>query len=192
MWVFNRIVVVLLLAALFVLGLLGAVYAFNLFGYRLSDVPQALNLQSYYDAVRNFLSSVTEGTLGVLAVVILVSIAIAGLFLLLAELKPRTPNRVRLGKGTYATRGAVKEQVLRGANQTSEVIGSSGSVKARRGTGAKVKVNANVRRGEDLKGAGNTVRQKLEDYLGEVGIPVNQLKVNLSEKDPRGAEKRVQ
>lgn len=192
MWVLNRIVVVLLLAALFVLGVLGAVYSLNFFGYRLADVPQLLNLQTYYDAVQNFVGNVENGNLTFLAVFILVAVAIAGLFLLLAELKPPAPRRVRMDNDTYVTRNAVKEQVLRGADRSSEVLDSSARVKARRSPGAKVNLKAKVRRGEDLRSAGNSVRQKVEDYLRQVGVPVSRLKVKLSETDPRGAGKRVQ
>ena len=40
MRVFNRIVMILLFAGLFVLGVYMVVYSLNLFGYRLEDIPR--------------------------------------------------------------------------------------------------------------------------------------------------------
>lgn len=186
MRIFNRIVVTLLLAGLFVLGIFGIVYSFNLFGYQLSQLPQLLNLQGIYSGAQEVVSDTENGTLTNLTFFILVGVALAGLILLLLELKPRTPRRVRMQKGTYVTRNAVKEQVLAAANQSPEALGSRASVKARRRSGAKVKLRSNIRRGENARNARSSIRNQVSDYLGRVGIPVGRIKVKTSETDPRG------
>ena len=185
MRIFNRIVVILLLAGLFVLGVFGIVYSFNLFGYQFSQLPQLLNLQTIYGGAQEVVSDTENGTLTDLTFFILVGVALAGLILLVLELKPRTPRRVRMQKGTYVTRSAVKEQVLAAANQSPETLDSRASVKARRRPGAKVKLNSNIRRGENARNARSNIRDQVSDYLGRVGIPVGRIKVQTSETDPR-------
>lgn len=192
MRIFNRIVVTLLLAGLFVLGIFGIVYSFNLFGYQLSQLPQLLNLQTIYGGVQEVVSDMENGTLTNLAFFILLGVALLGLILLVLELKPRTPRRVRMQKGTYVTRNAVKTQVLAATNQASEALDSSAKVKARRGSGAKINLKSNVRRGENLGNARSSIKNQVSDYLGRVGIPVARIKVKASETDPRSkGEQRV-
>lgn len=193
MRIFNRIVVILLLAGLFVLGVFGIVYSFDLLpGYRLADLPQALGLSQVYEGAQELVSDVENGTLTSLTFFVLVGIALLGLILLILELKPPTPRRIQLQKGAYATRSAVKNQVLAAADQAPDVIGSSARVKARRRPGAKIKLKAGVRRGEDLRAARSRISEQIGEYLGEAGIPVNRLKVKVSEADPRsGGGSRV-
>lgn len=186
MRIFNRIIVTLLLIALFVLGIFGFVYSFNLFGYQFSQLPQLLNLQPIYSGAQEVVSDVENGTLLPIVFLILVGIALVGLILLILELKPRTPRLVTMQKGTYVTRKAVKDQVLNATDQSSEAIGSSAKVKARRGQGAKVNLKSNIRRGENEGNARSGIKNQVSDYLGMVGIPVAQLKVKTSETDPRG------
>lgn len=190
MRIFNRIVVILLLAGLFVLGIFGIVYSFNLFGYQLSQLPQLLNLQGIYSDAQEVVSDAENGTLTNLAFFILLGVALVGLILLVLEFKPRTPRRVRMEKGTYVTRNAVKEQVLAAANQSPEALDSTASVKARRSTGAKVKLKSNIRRGENARSARSSIREQVSDYLSQVGIPVGRIKVKTSETDPRGKGKQ--
>ena len=186
MRIFNRIVVALLLAGLFVLGILGIVYSFDLFGYQLSQLPQLLNLQTIYSGTQELISDAENGTLLPIVFFILVGVALVGLILLILEFKPRTPRRVRMQKGTYVTRRAVREQVLNATDQSSEALDSSAKVKARRGSGAKVKLKSNIRTGENEGNARSSIRNQVSDYLGMVGIPVAQVKVKTSETDPRG------
>ncbi len=185
MRIFNRIVVTLLLAGLFVLGIFGIVYSFNLFGYQFSQLPQLLNLQGVYSGAQEVVSDTENGTLTDLTFFILVGIALLGLILLVLEFKPRTPRRVRMQKGTYITRSAVKEQVLAAVNQSPVALDSRASVKARRRPGAKVKLKSNIRRGENARNARSSIREQVSDYLGRIGIPVGQIKVKTSETDPR-------
>lgn len=193
MRIFNRIVMVLLLAGLFVLGVFGVVYSLDLLGYSLSDLSQTLGLQQVYDGTVEVVNDVENGTLTDLTFFILVGVALLGLILLILELKPPAPRRVKLqGDNTYATRKSVKNQVLAAADRTSEMLDSSAKVKARRSTGAKVKLKGKIRRGEDVNSAGSSVKDQVGGYLNSVGIPVSRMKVNLSEADPRGSgEKRV-
>lgn len=186
MRVFNRIVVTLLLVGLFVLGIFGIVYSFNLFGYQFSQLPQLLNLQPIYSGAQELVSDAENGTFSPVVFFILVGIAILGLVLLILEFKPRTPRRVRMQKGTYVTRKAVKTQILNAVYQSSEALDSSAKVKARRGSGAKIKLKSNIRRGENEGSARSSIKNQVSDYLGMVGIPVAQLKVKTSETDPRG------
>ena len=186
MRIFNRIVVALLLAGLFVLGIFGVVYSFNLFGYQFSQLPKLLNLQTIYSGTQELVSDAENGTLLPVVFFILLGVAIVGLILLILELKPRTPRLVRMQKGTYVTRKAVKNQVLNATDRSSEALDSSAKVKARRGSGAKIKLKSNIRRGENEGSARSSIKNQVSDYLGMVGIPVAQIKVKTSETDPRG------
>ncbi|HZY64655.1 MAG: alkaline shock response membrane anchor protein AmaP [Actinomycetota bacterium] len=191
MRIFNRIIVILLLAGLVVLGAFGIVYSLGLLGYTLSELPQALGLQQIYDGAVEVVDDTENGTLTDLTFFIMVGVALLGLILLILELKPRSPRRVKMQRGTYATRNSVKNQVLAAADQSSEMISSSAKVKARRSPGAKIKLKGKVRRGENVRNAGSSVRDQVGDHLGRVGIPVSRIKVKLSEADPRTGEKRV-
>ncbi|MCA1687465.1 MAG: alkaline shock response membrane anchor protein AmaP [Actinobacteria bacterium] len=192
MRVFNRIVMILLLAGLFVLGVYTVVYSFNLFGYSLENLPRALGLSGFYRGLETFVRGVESGSLSVLTVFILVSLAVLGLILLIAELKPPAPRRVRMRSGTYVTRGAVADEVVTAAEQTPNVLGTSARVKAKRRSGALVDLEARVRRGEDTGTIQSDLRRSVQERLGERGVPVSKLNVKLVEADPRATRTRVQ
>ncbi|MGF1471988.1 MAG: hypothetical protein ACFB50_09640 [Rubrobacteraceae bacterium] len=192
MRIFNRIIMILLLAGLFVLGVFGVVYSQDLLDYRLAELPQTLGLQQVYDGAVEVVDDTENGTLTDLTFFILVGVALLGLILLILELKPPAPRRVKLQGDTYATRDSVKNQVLAAADRMFEMLDSSARVKARGRPGAKIKLKGKARRGENLRNVSSNVRDQVGDYLGSVGIPVSRIKVKLSEADPRSSgEKRV-
>jgi hypothetical protein len=192
MRVFNRIVMILLFAGLFVLGVYTVVYSFDLFGYRLEDLPRALGLSGFYRGLETFVSNVENGSLSVLTVILLVAIAVLGLILLIAELKPSAPRRVRMSSGTYVTRGAVADEVVAAAERTPGVLGTSARVKARRRPGAQVDLEARVRRGDDTSAIQSELRRTVRERLGKRGVPVSKLNIKLIETDPRRTRTRVQ
>ncbi|MFL5992665.1 MAG: DUF6286 domain-containing protein [Rubrobacteraceae bacterium] len=192
MRVFNRIVMILLFAGLFVLGVYTVVYSFDLFGYRLEDLPRALGLSGFYRNLETFVSNVENGSLSVLTVILLVAIAVLGLILLIAELKPSAPRRVRMSSGTYVTRGGVADEVVAAAERTPGVLGSSARVKARRRPGAQVDLEARVRRGDDTSTIQTELRRTVRERLGKRGVPVSKLNIKLIETDPRRTRTRVQ
>jgi hypothetical protein len=192
MRVFNRIVMILLFAGLFVLGVYTVVYSLNLFGYRLEDLPRALGISSFYRSLETFVSNVESGSLSVLSVILLVAIAVLGLILLIAELKPPAPRRVRMSSGTYVTRGAVADEAVAAAERTQGVLGTSARVKARRRPGAKVDLQARVRRGDDTSAIQSELRRTVRERLSQRGVPVSKLNVKLIEADPRRTRTRVQ
>ena len=192
MRVFNRIVMILLLAGLFVLGVYMVVYSLNLFGYRLEDIPRALGLSGLYRSLETFVQNVENGSLSVLSVILLVAVAVLGLILLIAELKPPAPRRVRMHSGTYITRGAVADEVVEAAERTPGVLGTSARVKAKRRPGAQVDLEARVRRGEDTSAIQSELRRSVRERLAQRGVPVSKLNVRLREADPRQTKTRVQ
>jgi hypothetical protein len=192
MRVFNRIVMILLFAGLFVLGVYTVVYSFDLFGYRLEDLPRALGLSGFYRNLETFVSNVENGSLSVLTVILLVAIAVLGLILLIAELKPSAPRRVRMSSGTYVTRGGVADEVVAAAERTPGVLGSSARVKAKRRPGAQVDLEARVRRGDDTSAIQSELRRTVRERLGKRGVPVSKLNIKLIETDPRRTRTRVQ
>ena len=191
MRVFNRIVMILLLAGLFVLGIYTVVYSLNIFGYRIEDLPRALGLASFYGGLQGFVRGVEGGNLSVPSVIILVLIALAGLILLIAELKPPAPRRVRMRSGTYITRGAVADEVVAVAEQTPSVLGTSARVKAKRRRGAQVNLEARVRRGENTGAIESELRRSVQEQLAQRGVPVSKLNVRMVEADPRETRTRV-
>ena len=192
MRVFNRIVMILLLAGLFVLGVYTLVYSLNLFGYRLEDIPRAIGLSGRYRGLETFVGNVEDGNLSVLTVIVLVAVAVLGLVLLIAELKPPAPRRVRMHSGTYVSRGAVADEVVEAAEGISGVLGTSARVKARRSPGAQVDLEARVRRGEDTSAIQSELRRSVRERLAQRGVPVSKLNVRLVEADPRQTKSRVQ
>ena len=192
MRVFNRLVMMLLFAGLFVLGVYVVVYSLSLFGYRLSDLPRTLNLSGFYRGLQTFVSNVENGSISVFSVIVLVAIAVVGLIFLIAELKPPAPRRVRMNNGTYITRGAVADEVVEAAERTPGVLGSSARVKARRRPGAQVDFEARVRRGEDTGVIQSELRRTVRERLDQRGVPVSKLNLRLVEADPRQTKTRVQ
>ncbi len=191
MRIFNRIVVILLLAGLVYLGIATVVYVFELGPYQLSDLPNALGFSGLYEGLNSYVTSIESGNLGVEDVVILVAIALLGLVLLIFELKPPTPRRVRMQQGTYITRRAVESKVSPVVEQEPEVLQSNVKVKAQRKPGARVDVSASVRSGEDARSVQSEVQNRVQQHLAEVGIPVSNLKVQVAESDPRHTKTRV-
>lgn len=191
MRLFNRIAVVLLSAGLLVLGVFAVLYGFGIAGYSLASLPQTLGLPGIVSGLQGFLGGVEGGSPGAAGVAVLVALAVLGLVLLVLELKPRRPRKVRLQEGVFATRSAVREEVEAAAERTPEVLQSRARVKARRRPGAKVKLAASVKRGEDLGDIESGIRERVESELQEGGVPVGKLKLDLSEVDPQGTRARV-
>ncbi len=188
MRVFNRIVMILLLAGLFVLGVYMVVYAFDLFGYKLTSLP----ISNFAGGLKGFVSGVENGSLSVVTMIILVLLALLGLIWFISELRPSAPGRVRMGNGTYVTRGVVEEEISNVAERVPGVLGSSVDVKARRSPGAQVDLGARVRRGEDLGAIKSDLQSTVQKHLSERGLPVSRLNVRLVEADPRQTRTRVQ
>ncbi|HEX2097666.1 MAG TPA: hypothetical protein VHF46_01225 [Rubrobacteraceae bacterium] len=186
MRIFNRIVIILLLAGLFVLGVLAVLYSLGVAGYRLAELPLDTFSQDLIRAVRN----VETGNLHVLDLGGLLLSALLGLVLLVFELKPPAPHRVRMQQGTYITRRAVENEAIE-AVESPEVLQSSVNVEAQRRPGAKVNVKASIRRGEDVGSTQSGVQDRVQRRLSQVGIPVSNLKVRLVESDPRETRARV-
>jgi len=191
MRIFNRIVVILLLAGLFVLGVVTLVYALDIGAYRLEDLVRNLRLDYFYGWLRTYVENVESGNIDAFNIIVLGLIALLGLVLLVLELKPRTPRRVRMQSGTYATRSAVEDEAVTAAEREPEVLESNVRVKAQRRPGAKVSVRASVRPGEDTQSLQSKVRDGVQQHLAEVGIPVSNLKVQIFESDPRETKTRV-
>lgn len=193
MRVFNRIVVTLLLAGLLALCVYGVIYSFQIAGRSLSGLDQSLGISSVTRQAESFLSGLGSSGLSATAVTILVAVAVIGLILLLLELKPRRPWNVRTGsKGVYMTRGAVREAVRSVAEETSEVLSAKAKAKARRGSGAVIKLSANVKRGEDQSSLHSSLRERIGGELSRRGVPVKKIKLKLEEAAPQGAKGRVQ
>jgi hypothetical protein len=188
MSVFNRIVMSLLFAGLFVLGVYTVVYSFDLLGRSLTSLP----ISDFSGGLQDFVTRVEDGNLSAVTIIILVLLAILGLIWFIAELKPSAPRRVRMGNGTYVTRGVVEDEISTVAEQVPGVLGSSVGVKARRSPGARVDLEARVRRGEDLEAIRSGLRSTVQEHLSERGLPVSKLNVKLVEADPRQTKTRVQ
>ena len=188
MRIFNRVVMILLLAGLFVLGVYMVVYAFELFGYSLGSLP----FSGFSDGVQGFVSDVERGSLSVITLILLVLLALLGLLLLIAELKPSAPSRVRMGNGTYTTRRVVEEEVSSVAERVPGVLGSSVNAKAQRRPGAQVDVEGRVRRGENVGSIKSSLRSAVQEHLSKRGLPMSKLNVKLIETDPRQTKTRVQ
>jgi len=190
MRIFNRIIMILVLAGLFVLGVYAVVYAFDLFGKSLTGLLKPVKAAG--SGVQGFMGGVQSGSLSTLAIVVLVLVALLGLILLISELKPAAPRRVRMDKGTYLTRGVVQKEVSEAAGQSPDVLGHSVKAQAQRKTGARVDLEAQVRRGEDTGAIQRNLRRQVQEHLGSKGIPVSKLNVKTVEADPRQTKTRVQ
>src|SRR5918995_1228977 len=198
MRIFNRIVVILLLAALFALGVfvfLTSISPFlNTFGAQgtdLQNLPPSLRPDGLSAGLRDYLTNIENGSVGAVDAVVLIAVAILGLILLVLELKPPTPRRVRMQQGTYITQSAVRDEATKATEQKHEVLQSNVKVKAQRRPGAKVNVTASVRAGEDTRGLQSEVRDRVQQHLDRMGIPISNLKVRIAGSDPRETKTRV-
>ncbi len=188
MRIFNRIVMIVLLAGLFVLGVYMVVYAFELLGHSLESLP----FSGVAESLQGFVGDVERGNLSVITLIVLVLLALLGLLLLIAELMPAAPSRVRMGNGTYTTRRAVEEEVSAVTDRVPGVLGSSVDAKAQRRPGAQVDIRGNVRRGADVGSIRSALRSRVQERLSQRGVPVSKLNVSLTEADPRQTKTRVQ
>lgn len=94
-------------------------------------------------------------------------------------------------RGAYITRSTVKDEATMAAMQNPEVLESNADVKAQRRPGAKVNIKASVRRGENVRNIRSGVQDRVQQRLGQMGIPVGNLKVKIIESDPRETRARV-
>ena len=191
MRIFNRIVMILLLAGLVYLGIATIVYIFELGPYQLEDLPNALGFGGLYEGLNGYLANIESGNVDALDVIVLSAIALLGLVLLILELKPPTPRRVRMQRGTYITRSAVEKEVSPVVEQEPEVLQSNVKIKAQRRSGAKVEVRTSIRPGEDARSVQSEVQSRVQQHMSETGIPVSNLKVQVNESDPRQTKTRV-
>jgi hypothetical protein len=192
MRVFNRIVVVLILAGLFTLGVATVLYSFDIAGHRLEDLPRTLGLDGFYEGLRIYVENIESGSrLIFVDFILLVGIALLGLVLLVLELKPPAPRRVRMQEGTYIARRTVDNEVTEAVEKDPEVLQSNVKVKARRRPGAKINIRASVRSGEDIQGIQSGVQERVQRRLAEMGLPAGDLKVRIIESDPRETKTRV-
>lgn len=188
MRVLNRIVVTLLLLSVLALCVFGLLAGAGLAGYSFSSLPQTLGLSGLVSRAQ----SLAGGSVSAAITAILVAVLAVGLVLLVAEIRPGRPRRVRLEpKGTHATRKAVRERTERAAEGTSQVIQARAKVKSRRRAGARVGLKAGVRRGEDAKAAKSGVRDAVKQGLKDAGVPLGKLKVKVYEVDAQGARGRT-
>lgn len=191
MWVFNRIIVALLLAGLFALGVSAVVHSLNVGDYQLAELPATLGLNGVYQGTSGYVENIENGVVGPIDFSVLGGIALVGLVLLILELKPPRPRLVRMQKGTYTTRSAVENEAVQAVEQDPEVLRSNVKVKAQRKPGAKLDVRASVRAGGDVQSIQSGVRDRVQQRLEQMGIPVGKLKVRLAESDPRETKTRV-
>ena len=187
MKIFNRIVVILILAGLFALGVFVVLNAFDFAGYQLANAPNALGLSIFYASLLGFIASLESGNLSALDIGLLGLVALIGLILFIFELKPSAPRRVRMQQGTHVARGAVKEEVTTIVEQNPDVLQSNVKVKARRRPGARVEIRASARQGEEVQSIQSEVQEEVQQHLDRVGIPISNLKVRITESDPRKA-----
>lgn len=193
MRIFNRIVVILLLAALLVAGIYGVIYSFQLAGYSLSSLEQTLGLPAITGGIQSFLSGLGSGSLSAAAVAILIAVAVVGLILLIFELKPGTPRNVRTSvKGVYMSRNTVKNAVQSSAEGSGEVLGAKAKAKSRRGAGAIVKLKASIRRGEDQNSVRSNLKERINNELSQKGVPLKKLKLKLEETESQSVRGRAQ
>ncbi len=191
MRIFNRIIVILLLAGIVALGVTTVFYIFDVSDYHLEDLSRTLGLNGLYDGVNGFVQRAENRNLDVLDIVVLALVALLGLVLLILELKPPSPRRVRMQKGTYVTRKAVEDEVNTAVEESHEVLQSNVKVKAQRRPGAIVNVTASVRPGENARSIEADVRDRVKRRLDQVGIPVGTINVQVRESDPRQTRTRV-
>ena len=184
---FNRLVMALIFAALVALGVFAVLFSWGLYGYRISGLP----FGGFSDGLNSFVKAIEVGNLSTSVIAIMVVVAIAGLILLLMELKPPRPKHVRIQPGVQITRRAVEEEAITVAEQTGNVLSSWARAKPRRRPGAVVRLQDTVRRGEDLKAIRSELRERVSQRLQNNGVRVRKLKVKLVEADPRTAQARV-
>ena len=191
MRIFNRIVVILLLAGLVYLGIATVVYVFEMGPYELEDLSNALGFGGLYEGLNGYVGNIESGNIDALDVIVLSAITLLGLVLFILELKPPTPRRVRMQRGTYITRRAVEREVSPLVEQEPEVLQSNVKVKAQRRPGAKVQVGASIRPGEDARSVQSEVQSRVQQQMAETGVPVSDLRVRANESDPRQTKTRV-
>src|SRR5215218_1786819 len=165
MRIFNRIVVILLLAGLFVLGVFVFLASIGPFlnalgaqGTDLQNLPSSLRPDGLTAGLRNYLTNTENGNVGVLDAVVLIAVALVGLILLVLELKPPTPRRVRMQQGTYLTQSAVRDEATKATETEPEGDQAKRKGKGKGRRGDEGKVPAHGRAGEDTRVLQSEVR----------------------------------
>ena len=186
MRIFNRIVLILLLAAIIAAGIFAVLYGFSLGGFNLDSIK----INGVTSALPGFEQGVQNADPLILAA--LVAVAVVGLILLIAELKPPAPRRVKLGNGCFVSRGAVEQAAEGMALEEEGVLDARARAKPRRVRRAKLSLQVKARYGEDTRKLEESLRRRLQSGLGEeAGLPVGKPRLSVEAVEPWKAKRRV-
>ena len=192
MRLFNRIVLVIVLVVLVVFGTFGAIYAFAGVGYQDRGLPGFLAIPENAQAAQSWLSSFEDGSVPLLDFIVVVAVGVAGLALLVLELKPSRKEHLALGPQAWVKREVVEKEAEYVALTDRAVLESEAELSLRRVLGNKLKLKLIVRRGESPEDTRSRVRDLINTEIigkGQVNIP--KTRVEAIALDPRRAKRRV-
>ncbi len=188
----NRLLMVLLSAALLIGGIIVFIYSLGLFGYDLQTLWEGAQLGAWRDSIVQLVSQLEQGKAPAATIAVLVLVVLICLVLLVLELRPAPPTCAKLTEDVCLHPRVVDMGTQEVLESDAAVLDSKRRVKLYRRGGIGLKSLALVRRGEDLSQARARLDENLRRSLIESwGVPLRKLSLDCREIDPRRAKVRV-
>lgn len=190
---FNRIMLVIVLVAVFIFGLFTAIYTFAGSDQYLDwGLPAVLALPEDAQPIQDWVAHFERGSIPVLSFVIVILAGLAGLLLLVLELLPRRRRYISLGRDARVERTVVEKQAEEAALRDEGVLDATADVRPRRRKASKLVLRVTARQGEDPRQVEQTVSQSVREAIVDRGdIRLAGMPVKARTIDPRRAKRRV-
>lgn len=184
----NRIVMLLLAAALALAGVVAMAFALGIEGFQIGTISE--NVAPITAAVQQFFTQAQTGTLPVGAQLVLLALAITGAALLFFEIRPYRSHLIPIAEGVYLTEPALEHELELAAAETEGTLDVHADVRASKRR-SKVQVDAYIREGLDESQAREQVENRTRQALDRLGIQRAAMRVEMASIDPREAGVRV-
>jgi hypothetical protein len=186
---FNRIVMIVVGAALALGGATAAAFALDTQGFQLAALEQAL--APAVAGVQDVLRQAQDGALPAATQLLLMVVAVTGAALLFFEFRPGRSHLVPLAEGAYATEPAVAREIELSASEVPGTLDVSADVRGSTRGRSKIQVDAFVREGVDEQATRAEVEKRAQEAVERLGITRAGMQVNLATADPRDTKARV-
>ncbi len=188
----NRVILVVVLVALVVFGIFGAIYAFAGSDYEQTGLPAFLATPETAQTIENWVGGFENGIIPVLDYVLVIVVFLAGLVLLILEVRPKRRRYLQLGERSWINARVIEKEAANQALKDHAVLESRARLNLRRALPSKLRLALVVRRGKSALEAEQRAYDLIDSELIEKGqLVIDKVRIRTTVKDPRKANRRV-
>lgn len=188
MRLFNRLVMVVVGAALALAGAIAAAFALDVDRFQVAALEEGM--APVTAAAQEVLTQAQNGALPIGTQLLLLVAAITGAALLFFEFRPYRSHMLRLAEGAYVTEPALEHELELAASEVDGTLDVHADVRAasRR---KRVRLEAYIREGLDTQAARSEVESRAVEALQRAGLQGTGVRIELAAVDPRDSKARV-